>query len=468
VGFASSRHNSSTRGIAGAIHAVMKTGFDNVRDRGGSAALALAVHAGSLLLIALSTAAGLLITGRWGNAPVVLLYLLPVMLAAVYAGLWPSLLAAATSALAFNFFFTAPFHTFVIHNPADIVTVVMLFLVAAVCSQLAASVRTQARLASAHAARNATIAGFSRHLLALRGETQVAEASAFRLAEIFDCHVMVLAERDGPQVLASAPQPSGLSPADLAAASFTLQSGERAGRGEKRAPQADWQFHPVRSDTAVLAALGLAREDGAPTISEDRLLLFDSLLDQMALALERARLEGDAREAAALRARDKLRSALLTSIGDDIKPSIKALQSVVRALRRDGHSDRALVGELDTEVNRIERHIDNLVDVGPGDEGESLAFGEIAMDLHRRTVTRNGEPVHLTPKEYAVLAELARHAGRVLTHAQLLRAVWGPAQQDHVDYLRVAVRALRQKLEREPANPQLIVNEPSVGYRLVV
>jgi DNA-binding response OmpR family regulator len=61
---------------------------------------------------------------------------------------------------------------------------------------------------------------------------------------------------------------------------------------------------------------------------------------------------------------------------------------------------------------------------------------------------------------------LAKQAGRVLTHAQLLRAVWGPAQQDQIDYLRVAIRALRQKLEPDPGHPALIVNEPAVGYRL--
>ena len=74
--------------------------------------------------------------------------------------------------------------------------------------------------------------------------------------------------------------------------------------------------------------------------------------------------------------------------------------------------------------------------------------------------------MHLTPKEFALLAELAKQAGRVLTHTQLLRAVWGPAQQDQIDYLRVAIRSLRQKLERDPAEPELIVNEPAVGYRL--
>ena len=74
--------------------------------------------------------------------------------------------------------------------------------------------------------------------------------------------------------------------------------------------------------------------------------------------------------------------------------------------------------------------------------------------------------VHLTPKEYAVLLELARAPGRVITHRQLLTTVWGPAQTDRTEYLRVVMRALRQKLERYPASPELLINEPGVGYRL--
>jgi two-component system KDP operon response regulator KdpE len=79
---------------------------------------------------------------------------------------------------------------------------------------------------------------------------------------------------------------------------------------------------------------------------------------------------------------------------------------------------------------------------------------------------RDGEDVHLTPKEYGVLAELARRPDRVVGHAQLLRTVWGAAQEDRVDYLRIAVRGLRQKLEADPARPLLIANELAVGYRL--
>lgn len=446
----------------------MNTEFLETQRRHSSVAVSLAGYAGALLLVTVATVAGLLIASRWGNTPVVLLYLLPVLAAAIYAGLGQGLIAAAASALIYNYFFTEPFHTFVIYSAADIVTVIVLFLVAVVCSQLAASVRRQAQLARDHSARNATIAGFARRLLSSNDEAELAEIGVEQIARIFGCHVVILNGQDDARIIAAWPRDTTLNPGDLAAAMYTLQSGDRAGRGERRAPHADWQFHPVTSGSAVIAAVGLVRNEGAPPVSEDRMLLFENLLDQMALALERARLEGAARETAALRARDKLRSALLTSIGDDVKPRLKAIQAAVRMLRRDGVSDRTIVNQLDSEVTGVERHIDNLVDINPGAQYDAIALGEIAVDLHRRSVTRHGAEVHLTPKEFALLAELAKHAGRVLTHSQILRAVWGPGQQDHVDYLRVAIRALRQKLERDPSTPELIVNEPGVGYRLVV
>lgn len=100
-------------------------------------------------------------------------------------------------------------------------------------------------------------------------------------------------------------------------------------------------------------------------------------------------------------------------------------------------------------------------------ETDRLAIGDVLIDLDLRRVSKGPEDVHLTPKEFDLLAELARHAGRLLTHAHLLRAVWGPSHQDDIEYLRVAVRALRRKLESNPAAPTLIRNEPGVGYRLV-
>jgi len=101
-----------------------------------------------------------------------------------------------------------------------------------------------------------------------------------------------------------------------------------------------------------------------------------------------------------------------------------------------------------------------------GPEALRVEIGEIAIDLDRRMVTRAGKELHLTPKEYAVLALLAGHPGRVITHGQLLRSAWGPAQEGQTEYLRVVMRALRQKRERAPSSPELLINEPGVGYRL--
>lgn len=98
---------------------------------------------------------------------------------------------------------------------------------------------------------------------------------------------------------------------------------------------------------------------------------------------------------------------------------------------------------------------------------EVVEAGPVAIDLLARSVRRNGEEVHVTRKEWDLLAELAKHPGRVLTHQMLLRTVWGPAHVGQTEYLRVAIRALRQKLEDEPSQPRLIVNEPGVGYRLI-
>jgi len=102
------------------------------------------------------------------------------------------------------------------------------------------------------------------------------------------------------------------------------------------------------------------------------------------------------------------------------------------------------------------------------DGGKSqIEAGEVSIDLVQRRIHRRGEEVHLTPKEFTVVAELARFPGRVITHEKLLAAVWPRDYERHIEYLRVIVRNIRQKLEDDPASPSVIVNELGVGYRLM-
>lgn len=101
-------------------------------------------------------------------------------------------------------------------------------------------------------------------------------------------------------------------------------------------------------------------------------------------------------------------------------------------------------------------------------QGESPVWcgGGLTVDTVRRLVRRGDETVHLTPKEYDLLRVLVQHAGRVVTHRQLLQAVWGPAHVDDATYLRVYIGQLRRKIEPDPEVPTLLLTEPGVGYRL--
>jgi len=437
----------------------MPRGLDGIAD-------SVRAYAGSLAMVAVSTLIGLWIAPRWGTAPVDMIYLPAVLAAAAIWGLGPGLLAGVTSALAYNFFFTAPVHTLRIDRVADIVTVSVLLIVALVTGRLAAGIRKQARIADAHAARNAVIAGFARRLLSCSTEQETARVTCEELRRLFDCNVVLVSGLPRPEVIAMVPDGNRLTPSDIAAAVLTIESSQAAGRGTGRVQPAEWAFHPIRSGTATLAAAGLARDDGALAVRPDNAELLTSLLDQVALAIERARLEAEAREFAATRERDRLRATLLSSIGQDLRPRLTAIGTAVRELRRSGAADRPLVSSIGNEASQLDRYLANLAELDDGSDEQPIEAGNITIDLFHRRVTKDGEAVKLTPKEYAVLAEMAKHRGRVLSHPHLLRTVWGPAHESQTDYLRVAIRALRQKLEATPSEPRLIVNEPGVGYRL--
>ena len=120
------------------------------------------------------------------------------------------------------------------------------------------------------------------------------------------------------------------------------------------------------------------------------------------------------------------------------------------------------VGELMARVRVAQRRRQS---AAPGES--RFAFGDVEVDLSARRVVRAGEAVHLTPTEYRLLTELISNAGKVLTHRQLLKAVWGPSHADDSHYLRVYMGNLRAKLEVEPARPQHLLTETAVGYRLM-
>jgi len=148
---------------------------------------------------------------------------------------------------------------------------------------------------------------------------------------------------------------------------------------------------------------------------------------------------------------------VVLSVRDDEKGKVQALDL--------GASDYVTkpfgTEELLARVRAALRH--RLLEQG---ERPTFRLKDLEVDLVRRIVTRRQERIHLTPKEYDLLRLLIAHAGKVLTHRQLLREIWGPAHVEDSDYLRSYVRMLRSKIEDDPTRPQLILTEAGVGYRL--
>lgn len=122
------------------------------------------------------------------------------------------------------------------------------------------------------------------------------------------------------------------------------------------------------------------------------------------------------------------------------------------------------MGELHARIRSVLRRIGS---AGTRDEPVThYAFGDLAISLDEREVRVRGERVHITPVEFRILAALVRRGGKVITHRQLLREVWGPHHEEDGHYLRIYMRQLRSKLEDDPGMPRYLLNEPAVGYRL--
>jgi two-component system, OmpR family, KDP operon response regulator KdpE len=123
-----------------------------------------------------------------------------------------------------------------------------------------------------------------------------------------------------------------------------------------------------------------------------------------------------------------------------------------------------VTGELTARVREVLRR----PGLGPSWIYGVIQAGDLKLDLHRRMLWRGDDEIHLSPKEFDLLAFMMKNPDAILTHVKLLQSVWGPDYGGELEYLRTYVHMLRKKIERNPANPEYIVNEPWVGYRFRV
>jgi two-component system sensor histidine kinase KdpD len=310
---------------------------------------------------------------------VALFYLIPVMFAAATFGLRAGLFAGFVSSLAYNFFFLPPTGTLTVSNPENVVSIFLLLGVAIVTSQFAARVRAQADLAQSSARQNAALAGFSRQLTSSASQDELMHSVCAEMSRLFDCRtVMLLPSRDGPELRAAYPPENRLEQIEMAAAQWSMANGQPAGRGSSTLTASDWLFHPLQTTRGTLGVIGFARDDAGQPLRSDQIPLLMSLLDQAAIAFDRMMLEEDMQDARQLRERDRLRSALLSSVSHDLRTPLTTILSTIHELR--SASSPQLIDRLEGEAQRLNRFVANLLDMVRVEAG-ALSLRVEATDL---------------------------------------------------------------------------------------
>ena len=364
-------------------------------------------HIASIGLVAIAGGVAGLIDQFSHGANLAMIFLVSVLVSGMTFGLWPAVTAAAVAAFVYNFFFLEPRLSIRIGHAADVFTFVVFFAVAMTTGWLTGRVRDQALAMSRRASAITALLAASRRLSGAATREEAAHALAEQLAAATGGEAIVMLP-GGEDVLPVATAQSTLQPmgpADLAAARWAWQHGEAAGAETGTLPSATWTFRPLQG---VRARSGVAAMDPKAVQAEDSERFVTALLDQGAVALERAEFAADAADAEALRRSDKLRSALLNSVSHDLRtPLATVLGSATTLLEYGDTLDKPvredLLASIREEAERLNRYVGNLLDMTRL-EGDGLdirndwvdvrdvlgtAMERVSRRLGKRKVTRD-------------------------------------------------------------------------------
>ena len=330
-----------------------------------------------------ATAISFPIDRTFARADVGMIFLSAVLAAGVLYGLRTALGAATVAFLVYNFFFLEPRYSFQIGSPTDVLTLFVFWAVALATGSLAGRLRDQQRATSRRASAVTTLLAASRRLSATAKQQDTAQALAEQLAGASGGKALVLLPADGfIAPLAGAPELEELGPTDMAAARWAWEKGEPAGAGTGTLPNAGWTFRPLQG---LKARSGVAATEASPGsgLEDERFIL--ALLDQGAVALERAELAADAADAEALRRSDRLRTALLNSISHDLRTPLSTVLGSTTTLLDYGEElkpevRRDLLDSIREEAERLNRYVGDLLDM-TRIEGGALAPRKDLVDI---------------------------------------------------------------------------------------
>ncbi len=323
----------------------------------------------SALMVAVATGVSYFVARLVALPNISLVYLTAILFSALRYGLWPSVFACLLSVAAYNFFFLPPRYTFTIQDPANVVSLVFFLVTALIVSNLTSQKQRQTEAMEARAKTTAQLYALSRKIAGIRSLEDLLWAVTYQIASMLKCDVVVLVP-DGQnrlQVRAGYPPEDALDAADMAAAQWTWTRNHPAGRGSDTLPGGKRLFLPLQTERGAIGVVGIHRERPALLTPDERRLL-DALLDQAAVAIERARLAEDVDEVRLQAETERLRNALLTSISHDLRTPLASIIGALTSLNSFGETydpktRSELVSTAQDEAERLNRFVGNLLDM---------------------------------------------------------------------------------------------------------
>jgi two-component system sensor histidine kinase KdpD len=344
---------------------------------------------------------------------IVMVYLVGVVVVAARIGRGPSILASVLGVLTFDFFFVPPAFTFAVSDTEFIVTFVVMLVVGIIISNLAAALRTQARIAGYRETRTASLYAMSRELAATEEVEPMLRIAVTHVAQVFEAQaVVLLPDANGKVRLPrGASQTGSLHAADLAVAQWVFDHGDRAGLGTDTLPSATAHYVPLPGSEAAIGVLALEPANPRRLFIPEQQRLLDTFASQIALALERARLAESARASQVDAESERVRNALLAAISHDLRTPLASIVGASTSLLtgNTGIDHRARTELLETirdEGVRMTKLIDNVLQMARLQSGrvrlalEWQPLEEIVGEVIRRlrdTLARHRVETHLAP-----------------------------------------------------------------------
>ena len=320
--------------------------------------------------VGVSTAVAWLMSPYFGSANLIMVYLIGVVVTAIRYGRGPSVLASLLSVAAFDFFFVQPFFTFSVSDMQYLLTFGVMLAVALTVSGLAVRIRQQAEMARSREKRTLVLYAMSRDLSTHRGTATLANLAAKHLREVFDSQVAVfLADSDKRLHLQRGEQLFfEFDPKEAGVAQWVFEHNERAGLGSDTLPGSNALYLPMVGSGGPIGVVAVRPSRATRLLDPDQLHLLESLVSQVALAIERTRLSEEAQRAHVRAETERMRNAILSSVSHDLRTPLATITGAAGSLLHESNgldpaARQELIRSIHQEADRLDQLLKNLLDM---------------------------------------------------------------------------------------------------------